>query len=826
MNKQSKSRNVYFSERVINAVSGIFDYPLTIVEAPMGYGKTTAVQEYLNNTDVTVLWQKIYDNSITAFWTGFCNLISELDVDCSNSLLLLGFPNNNIAKQETLRLVRNIKLTRKTVIVIDDYHLINTAETNKLIEYLAVNKIPKIFIVLTARFVEFSDLEEMVLKGYLNYITKETLEFLPKDIIRYYKLCGINIKSIEADELYTFTEGWISALYLLMLKFDLDNSYLFKDDIYTLIDKVVYMPFAENYRDFLVSMCIFDSFTISQAAYVWNDENASLILEELVSKNAFVTYDYNKKNYYMHSILRKFMEGKLEDKDQCYKNTLYKNAAKWYMEKEEYLTSMHYAYSAGDFDSLLKAVELDKGNSINSEFKDLIIKYFEECPNESKERFPIAMLVYMRRLFSFNEIEMFKKACGEFMANMQNIDSVDDDYKNRLLGEFELLLSFTGYNDIEKMSEYHRRACNLLKEPSTILDLKGSWTFGSPSVLYMFHRKSGELEKEVQTIKYAMPLYYQVTNSHGKGAELVMEAERYFYIGNFENSEIVAYKAYQAANENSQSGIVICSIFLQIRLAFIKGDFYNILQLFNKIRVDIKNKKLYLFMHTLDMCEAYIYSYLNIKELVPAWISKGEFKNTRLMFPSMAFLNIVYGRVLLMNGEYLKLIGSSDNFIETASVFPNILGQIYTYIYLSAANRQIFRQDDALENLKKALEIAMPDKVYMPFVENCDFIKPMLQALYSHGVYIVEIARILQLHERYLKAVGQITRDYFLENKPKLTERENEIAKLAAQGFSNIGIGERLFISQNTVKTQLKSVFEKLGVNSRSLLKQYFNKES
>ncbi len=821
MKNQSKSRNIYFSTRITKAMSEIFNYPLTIVEAPMGYGKTTAVQEYLNNNDANVLWQKVYDNSITSFWTEFCNLFRELDVDCSQSFVQLGFPNDNIAKQEMIRLIRKIVLTKKTVIVIDDYHLINTDDTNKLIEYLVANKIPNFFIVLTARYVEFPNLEELALKGYLNYITKETLEFLPKDIIKYYRLCGITIKAIEADELYSFTEGWISALYLLMLKFDMDNSYIFKADIYTLIDKVVYTPLAEIHRDFLVNMCIFDNFTINQAAYVWNGESPSLIIDDLVSKNAFVTYNKNKRTYFMHSILKKFLEGKFEDKNQNYKNTLYVNAAKWHIKKEEYLTSMQYAYLAGDFDLILNIVELDKGNSINSEYKDLIIKYFEECPNEIKKRFPIAMLVYMRRLFTFNEIVMFKKSCGDFMENMQNMDSIDDDYKKRLLGEFELLLSFTGYNDIEKMSEYHRRACKLLKEPTNILDVKGSWTFGSPSVLYMFYRKSGELEKEVEIIKESMPFYYQVTNNHGKGAEIVMEAERYYFLGNFENSEIISYKAYQAANGNSQSGIIICSIFLQIRLAFMNGDFYNIVRLFNEVRVDIENKKLYLFMHTLDMCEAYIYSYLNLKESIPEWITRGEFKNTRLLFPSMAFLNIVYGRVLLVNGEYLKLIGNSDNFIKTASVFPNLLGQIYTYIYLAAANRQIFRQNDALADLKMALEIAMLDKVYMPFVENCDYIKPLLDELYNQGIYCDVISSILKLHVSYIKAVKLITRDYFKENKPRLTEREMEIARLAAEGFSNKVIGERLFISQNTVKTQLKSVFEKLGVNSRSLLKQH-----
>ncbi len=54
--------------------------------------------------------------------------------------------------------------------------------------------------------------------------------------------------------------------------------------------------------------------------------------------------------------------------------------------------------------------------------------------------------------------------------------------------------------------------------------------------------------------------------------------------------------------------------------------------------------------------------------------------------------------------------------------------------------------------------------------------------------------------------------------KPKelgITPREHEILGLIAQGMSNREIGERLFVSENTVKTHSSHLFEKLGVNRR-----------
>ena len=74
--------------------------------------------------------------------------------------------------------------------------------------------------------------------------------------------------------------------------------------------------------------------------------------------------------------------------------------------------------------------------------------------------------------------------------------------------------------------------------------------------------------------------------------------------------------------------------------------------------------------------------------------------------------------------------------------------------------------------------------------------------------------------ERELMATGERVRARNLETTDELTAQEAQVARLARQGLSNAEIGARLFISQHTVAYHLRKVFYKLGIGSRSELRQ------
>lgn len=371
-------------------MAAISDYSLTIVEAPMGYGKTTAVKELLNKSRVNVQWQQIENDDKNEFWKGFCALIVSLNEEIGEGLIQLGFPKDSVSVQESFRIMKDLNLDETTILVLDDYHLVHDKEVDQFLQFLVTEELEYLHIVLITRFIKFINMEELQLKGYLHYITKENFVLIPDGIKKYYKLCGISLTDSDADKLFAYTEGWIGALYLLLIHYNNDGIFEKADNIYKLVKKTIYDPFSDEIKEFLLKMSLFDSFTLDQANHMWQKDNARELLEEIMNKNALVKYDLQNKTYQFHNIFTKFLREEFEKKTEEYKKQLTLHSAQWYVKQGDFLAAMNGFYRADEFDLLLNVVEADKGHCIHNEQKDIFINYFENCPDVLARAFKLS----------------------------------------------------------------------------------------------------------------------------------------------------------------------------------------------------------------------------------------------------------------------------------------------------------------------------------------------------------------------------------------------------------------------------------------------------
>ena len=73
---------VYLPQKLQNALKNIKTYSLTVLEAPSGFGKTTALEAFFNQKEfasVPFFKHTFFSDSLAEYWQWFCKTLSEID---------------------------------------------------------------------------------------------------------------------------------------------------------------------------------------------------------------------------------------------------------------------------------------------------------------------------------------------------------------------------------------------------------------------------------------------------------------------------------------------------------------------------------------------------------------------------------------------------------------------------------------------------------------------------------------------------------------------------------------------------------------------------
>ena len=812
MPKRKPSFNtIYISERVQECLRPIARCALTTVVAPMGYGKTTAINWFLaektKGGKAVAIRLSIYSEKLPILWRSAQDAFRFAGLDV---LSAFDFPTSEAAATLVLEELCRAFSSGKTAyyLFLDDFHLLRDERAVRFICRISA-RLPENAHLIVASRDRFLPAGEIVrLGGNLHQIGMEHLRLNHTELAVYAHRCGAELSEQQLEALLRSSEGWFSAIYLnlraLSERGRLPDA---SSDIFEMFTAAMIDPLPPDRQEFLAVMGLADEFTAEMARFVTENPETDAIIQDLTCQNAFVTRLPDSQRYRFHHMmkecaLRKFRT--LPEQSQiCYWNRF----GSWYGAQGQYLHALGAYGRSGNSDAALTIIEKDAGNLLSALHPEELLERLNACPEEVLTRHPTAILVLMRRLFTWRQIPKMLQLKALLERAIAESPDMPEEERGNLLGECDLIMSFLMYNDITKMSELHRSASRQMSRPAVTIQAGSSWTFGSPSVLMMYYRAPGELQKETREMHECMPHYYRITNGHGLGAELVMDAEASFMQGKLHEAEIGLARARAAIAGSGQENMALCCDFLELRLLGSGG----------RRRLDVKARaEALLARHDvvlLNMFEsilAYYYALLQEAEKIPDVFRLHRLDTVNYFAPGKPMMELIENQVYLAQGEFPRVIGRSEPLLSGCESLHYALVALHIRLQTASAYEALGNRAMARKLLVRALEDAEPDGFVLPFAENAPYLMNHYSAL-SRELETPFAASVCELSERWLsRQQTSGSRQEPIEALRELSERERSVAQLMALRKTNREIAETLFLSEGTVKQYINRIYSKL----------------
>ena len=804
----------YISERLQESLRPISRCAMTTVVAPMGYGKTTAVSWYLDERvraeTARVVRISVYSDNLAILWRSAQDAFARAglgflrEYDCPAD----DVGGSMLADDLCHELAGDVPC----YLFLDDFHLLTDRRVTAFLCTLAGRLPGNVHLIVASRDRFLPAAETVRLGARVYQIGTEQLRLNHTELAVYAHRCGTELSDAQVEELLYSSEGWFSAVYLNLRTLHEQGALPDRrSDIYATFTAAMIDPLPERQREFLAVMGLADEFSEDMARFVTGDADAGEILAALTAQNAFVKRLPDGVTYRFHHMMKECAERCFEALD-VEKRTLYQaRCGAWYERHGQYLHAMAAYRRSGDYEGLLRVVQADAGILLASLHPAEVLAALDECPDGVLKAHPLALLVLMRRMFTWRQIPRMMALKALLLAAIEEHPEMPERERGDLLGECDLIMSFLCYNDISAMSRLHRSASAQMSRPAISIRSDGGWTFGSPSVLMMFHRTAGALESELAEMDECMPHYYKITGGHGRGAERIMAAEAAYMQGRFTDAHIALESAYAQIEGNGQVNMALCCDFLAWRLALHTDAALRCTP--EARRAELLRQHNASWLQLWNGVSAYCHAVRGETERIPVVFARHRLAEVNTLAPGRPMVEMIENQVYLAQGAYAKVIGRGAELLAVCGGMHYALVALHLRIQTAAAYAQLGKREEARAWLAEALADAVPDGFVMPFVENYD----ALASLLAEQKDCPLTARI--------EALGQAARRRLaVENRPPelaaLTEREYGIVCLMGQRLSNREIAERLFLSEGSVKQYVNQIYSKLHIDGDTRTKR------
>lgn len=411
------------------------------------------------------------------------------------------------------------------------------------------------------------------------------------------------------------------------------------------------------------------------------------------------------------------------------------------------------------------------------------------------------------------------KAAGLDMAFAGLLDEIYPtlEQDSLLLAEWHLLSAYLFYPQLDRMLPQVDKAALLFNgRKSQVILPDAPWCFGDYSQMVVFHDKPGEADREADALEEFISVYARLTGGHGSGADTLFRAELAHYRGDLNQAEILAYKAIFIAEGNRQSIVQLGTTMHLCEIAVERCSFEQWQDALNSMERAASFQNNAVVRAVLDTQRGLLLNELEHHDRIPEWLKSMD--KIKQLPPAIRYNALfVYVCFLMHTGDFSRMIGILQAVRESVDPYPPFASML-NHILSAVGRIQTGDRPGAAENLERGLSLGMPDGLAYLFAAHHIPLHGLPEELISKN-HIEYLPRYLEIKNRFLKGFEKLHTALLPESLPdSLTAREREIALLAAKGLKNSEIAEKLIVTENTVRTHLHAVFQKLDIDKRTKL--------
>lgn len=349
---------------------------LTLVSAPAGFGKTTAISAWVNTLDCPVTWLSLDagDDDPQRFFTYLIAALQMVDASLGGEIEAV-LSGGQLPPAEVISVMLSndiLDAPQRFLLVLDDFHVIQDPSILQVLENLIVNPPPPLHMAIITREDPPLPLARVRASNRLTEIRAQDLRFTAQDSVRFLEALGLSLSPSDMAALEEKTEGWIAGLQLAAIALqsaptgtvegnpssfiaELSGSHRF---ILSYLTEQVLDQQPEDVRQFLLQTAVLNRLRGDLCDAVTGRADGRFLLERLFKANLFlIPLDDVGQWYRYHHLFADLLRDRQSVRCGAETAVLHQRASHWYARENMVNEAVNHALAAQDYDTAVELLE-------------------------------------------------------------------------------------------------------------------------------------------------------------------------------------------------------------------------------------------------------------------------------------------------------------------------------------------------------------------------------------------------------------------------------------------------------------------------------------